>query len=54
MWKIELTLLSLWALGVLFSPTIGGWIHAFGLAGLALVFVEDTPIEQRLRAPFAR
>lgn len=50
MWKIELALMSLWVLGVAFSLTMGGWIHVLALAVLALVFIENTSIERRLRS----
>lgn len=52
MWKIELALTSLWMMGVAFSLTMSGWIHVFGLAALALVCVENTSIERRLRSFF--
>jgi hypothetical protein len=52
MYRIELTLLSLWSLGILFGMTMGGLIHVLGLAGLALVAIEDTPLEQRFRSLF--
>lgn len=50
MWMIELALMSLWLLGVAFSLTMGGWIHLLALAGLALVCIENTPFERRLRS----
>lgn len=52
MWKIELALMTLWMLGVAFSLTMGGWIHVLALAMLALVFIENTSAERRLRAFF--
>ncbi len=50
MWKIELALTSLWMLGVAFSLTMGGWVHVFALAVLALVLIENTSLERRLRS----
>jgi hypothetical protein len=52
MWIIELALMSLWMLGVAFGLTVGGWIHMFALATLALVFIENTSVERRLRSLF--
>jgi len=53
MWMVELALMSLWLLGVAFSLTMGGWIHVLALVGLGLVCIENTSLEQRLRAFFA-
>jgi len=50
MWMVELALMSLWLLGVAFSLTMGGWIHVLALVGLALVCIENTSFEQRLRS----
>lgn len=41
-------------LAVAFGLTMGGWIHVVALAVLALVFIENTSIERRLRSLFAR
>jgi hypothetical protein len=54
MWILEFALTSLWMLGVAFGLTMGGWIHVVALAVLALVFIENTSVEQKLRSLFAR
>lgn len=53
MWMIKLTLTTLWMAGIAFGLSMGGLIHVLALAVLALVFIEDTPIERKLRVKFA-
>jgi len=53
MWILEFALTSLWMLGVAFGLTMGGWIHVVALAALALVFIENTSVERKLRSLFA-
>lgn len=54
MWILEFALASLWVVGIAFGLTMGGWIHVVALAVLALVFIENTAIERRLRERLMR
>jgi hypothetical protein len=55
MWFAKVTLMTLWMAGNIFGLTMGGLVHVLGLLAVALVFLEDTAIERKIRhALFAR
>jgi hypothetical protein len=49
MWTLKLLLATLWMAGMMTGSTFGGWLHLFALAAVALVLIEETPLERRVR-----
>lgn len=49
MWAIKLFLTTLWMAGMVAGWTIGGLLHVLALMVIALVLIEETPFEQKLR-----
>lgn len=50
MWILELTLSTLWMVGVVLGWTLGGGLHVLALLAVALVLIEGTPLERRIRS----
>jgi uncharacterized protein (DUF58 family) len=48
-WIFELTLTTLWMAAVAFGQTMGGWVHILAVMVVAMVFIQDTPLERKLR-----
>ena len=48
MWILKLSLTTLWMAGMVAGWTLGGVLHLLAVAVVALVLVEETPIERRL------
>ena len=49
MWLVKLTLTTMWMAGMVAGWTMGGLLHLLAIAAVALVFIEETPMEQKLR-----
>jgi len=48
MWILKLSLTTLWMAGMVAGWTLGGLLHLLAVVAVALVLVEETPLEKKL------